>query len=113
MMLLEEDVTRLVAEGYSRDFFTVESDGWIFLRNFDGRCVFLSAGECRVYSHRPVGCLLYPLVYSEIENAVVVDDTCRFFEGKISKREIAAVKSVVKRLILERKQRIKNTKNKN
>jgi Fe-S-cluster containining protein len=41
--------------------------------------VFLGAdGHCGVYAHRPEGCRLYPLVWSQKERRVVRDDFCPY-----------------------------------
>jgi hypothetical protein len=42
MILSEEDVTRLVAQGYRKqDFCFQDTEGFIRLKNNNGRCVFL------------------------------------------------------------------------
>jgi len=66
MPLTKEDIERIEALGYVREYFVVEGkDGIPRLRNINGHCVFLdtATGKCRIYQHRPLGCRLYPLVY--------------------------------------------------
>jgi len=78
MMLSEEDVKRLESLGYSKEKFTVEKDGFLFLKNIDGRCFFLdpTTMRCRVYDFRPTGCRFYPIVYLMDEKRCVVDEDC-------------------------------------
>jgi len=61
MSLRLADVARLERAG-QRDFYRQDEDGYLRLRNVDGRCVFLAEGRCTVYPHRPEGCVLYPLI---------------------------------------------------
>jgi Fe-S-cluster containining protein len=76
MELLAEDIRRVAAAGYAPEDFAVERDGIYRLRNVDGHCVFYdpSSRSCRIYSIRPVGCRLYPLVYDG--ETVTVDRSC-------------------------------------
>lgn len=75
MSLTLEDVRRLEAHG-ERGFFRREADGTLRLVNVAGRCVFLVGGRCRVYPHRPDGCVLYPLVWCEETREAVLHDFC-------------------------------------
>ena len=75
MTLTDDDVLRLASAGHS-DFFVCDDDGYLRLRNEDGRCVFLGDGGCLVYAHRPVGCRLYPLILDLDRDSVVLDDIC-------------------------------------
>ena len=76
MELLAEDIRRLIEAGYRLEDFAVEKDGVYRLKNVDGRCVFYDAESrrCKIYSIRPVGCRLYPLIYDG--SGVDVDKTC-------------------------------------
>ena len=50
-----------------------------------GRCVFLGEDSCKIYSFRPEGCRLYPLVYNEKDRKAVVHDLCPYgLEFKVS-----------------------------
>jgi hypothetical protein len=62
MLLLKDDVRRIVSLGFKEDFFTVEFRGFKFLRNNNGRCVFHNGEQCTIYSNRPLGCRLYPVM---------------------------------------------------
>ncbi|HHQ48414.1 MAG TPA: YkgJ family cysteine cluster protein, partial [Acidobacteria bacterium] len=75
LSLLDEDIARLEAAGH-RDFTVRDREGYLRLRNVHGRCVFLGAQGCTVYSIRPDGCRTYPLVYYEEEDEVDFDTFC-------------------------------------
>jgi len=78
MMLLEEDVKRIMKLGYKfNDFAYIDEEGFIRLKNRDGHCVFLDVEscKCRIYEFRPIGCRLYPIVYVE-GVGVVIDSEC-------------------------------------
>jgi hypothetical protein len=78
MLLSSADVERLERVGYDRQKF-VRSDkhGYVRLKNRRGFCVFYDVEKCRckIYKHRPLGCRIYPVIYSEQEG-IMVDDLC-------------------------------------
>ncbi|MFQ6080556.1 MAG: YkgJ family cysteine cluster protein [Candidatus Bathyarchaeia archaeon] len=55
----------------------IDGDGLTRLRNVGQWCYFYDHAEkrCQVYESRPLGCLLYPVVYS-IDEGVMVDELC-------------------------------------
>jgi Fe-S-cluster containining protein len=74
MILTRGDIKRLEEAGY-RGFYRL-SGGFYRLRNVRGRCVFLGDDNlCRIYSIRPKGCRVYPLIYDQ-ERGVVLDPLC-------------------------------------
>ena len=78
MELSEEDIERLERIGNSRVEFSIfGEDGIPRLRNVGKWCYFLDSAKrlCRVYVNRPLGCRLYPIVYS-IDGLVTVDPLC-------------------------------------
>lgn len=78
MELSEEDIERLERIGYSREEFSiVGEDGIPLLRNVGKWCYFHDSDRrfCRVYANRPLGCRLYPIVYSN-DGGVTVDPLC-------------------------------------
>ena len=79
MLLLEEDVQRIVSLGFKEGSFAVESDGFKMLRNSSaGRCVFHDGEQCTIYSNRPAGCRLYPIIFDEDLNRPVKDAFCPY-----------------------------------
>jgi hypothetical protein len=89
MLLSKEDIERLEGMGFSReDFTSIGEDGLMRLRNVREWCYFYNPAEktCEVYEDRPLGCLLYPVIYS-IDEGVVVDDLCPV-RHTVSKHEL-------------------------
>lgn len=78
MLLLKEDVRRIVSLGFNEDFFAVEFRGFKSLRNSNSRCVFHDGEQCTIYPNRPLGCRLYPAIFDEDLNRPVMDRLCPF-----------------------------------
>lgn len=76
MLLLEEDVERIWKMGFEYEYFVINRDGWLYLRNVEGMCVFNNGEKCLIYENRPLGCRLYPLVYDEDYGIVTLDEYC-------------------------------------
>ncbi len=76
MPLSEKDVRRIEKLGYSRDEFSTVVDGVRVLRNVNGRCYFLKDCKCSIYSCRPLGCRIYPVIYDVERRKAVVHDFC-------------------------------------
>ena len=78
MLLSKEDIERLERLGFSREDFTVTGgDGLTMLKNVGEWCYFYDPEEkkCQVYEHRPLGCFIYPVIYSNDEG-VITDEFC-------------------------------------
>jgi hypothetical protein len=78
MLLSEVDIELLEKAGHSRKGFArFDGLGFAQLQNCNGYCVFYvrEKRRCKVYELRPLGCRIYPVIYSE-EEGVVVDDLC-------------------------------------
>jgi len=75
MSLRIADVQRIEAAGH-RDFYSEDADGFLRLKNVDGRCIFLDNGRCAVYASRPEGCVLYPMIYYTDCDAPGLHDFC-------------------------------------
>lgn len=78
MLLLKDDVQRIVNLGFKEDFFAVNVRGFNVLRNSNGRCVFHDGAQCTIYPNRPLGCRLYPVIFDENLNRPVKDGLCPF-----------------------------------
>jgi hypothetical protein len=80
MLLLEDDVQRIVSLGFKEGSFAVESDGFKMLMNSGagGRCVFHDGEQCSIYSNRPAGCRLYPVIFDEDLDHAVKDGSCPY-----------------------------------
>jgi hypothetical protein len=89
MWLSKADIERLERAGYRReDFLRYDDQGFAQLRNRGGYCVFYDAAlrRCGTYRDRPLGCRIYPVVYSEDEG-FTVHDLCPMKET-VSSREM-------------------------
>ena len=78
MLLSKADIERLEEIGYERqDFVRYDREGLAKLRNCRDYCVFYDVEKrrCKVHRHRPLGCRIYPIIYSE-EIGIIVDDIC-------------------------------------
>ena len=78
MPLLNSDIERIEGLGFSPDFFVDTHDGWLLLKNRDGRCVFHTGVICSIYDDRPEGCKLYPLIYDADTKSATIDEECPY-----------------------------------
>jgi Fe-S-cluster containining protein len=100
MQLSRADIRLLERAGYDREkFVRFNRQGFSQLRNSRGYCVFYQSERhrCKVYRFRPLGCRIYPVIYSE-EEGVIVDDLCPE-AGTVSKREIELKADKLERLL--------------
>jgi hypothetical protein len=89
MMLSNADVKCLEAIGYDRKkFVRQDRHGFNRLRNHHGFCVFydIERRRCRIYNQRPLGCRIYPVMFSKQEG-LIVDDLCAMI-NTVSKIEL-------------------------
>lgn len=79
MPLTEADMARLEALGHRRaDFVVLDDESVAQLRMVDGHCYFLRSGRCSVHRERPIGCRLYPRVWDQYTDRIVLDEFCPF-----------------------------------
>ena len=105
MMLSNKDIEHLEEAGYNRQKFAhCDRNGYVRLKNRHGVCVFYDVEKrrCRIYKHRPLGCRIYPIIYSE-QKGIMVDDICPM-KSTVSKVELERKGKVVIELL----QRIDN-----
>jgi uncharacterized protein len=77
MLLLDDDVKRIIGLGFDESYFVRDSDGFKMLKNSSyGRCVFHDGKQCTIYANRPAGCRLYPIMFDENQNRPVKDRLC-------------------------------------
>ncbi len=109
MLLLEADVQRIVSLRFKEGSFAVESDGLKMLRNSSsGRCVFHDGEQCTIYSNRPAGCRLYPIIFDEDLSHPVKDGLCPYRdEFDLSLKDKRELSDVYLKLIDERKANIR------
>ncbi|RLI14417.1 YkgJ family cysteine cluster protein [Candidatus Bathyarchaeota archaeon] len=100
MPLSEADIKRLEKAGFHReDFVQYDSRGYARLQNREGYCVFYDKKRrrCRVYKYRPLGCRIYPIIFSEDEG-IIVDDLCPM-KDTVSKSEVKKKGMLLVRLL--------------
>jgi len=106
MPLLKKDIERIKKLELKYDHFVINNDGWLQLKNYDGKCVFNDGNQCAIYEKRPEGCKLYPIIYDEEQNCATLDEDCPHGnEFRISEIELAKLRSLIIRLKDERSQR--------
>jgi len=108
MILSYRDIAIIEQMGYEKIFFVSENDGWLQLKNVDGRCVFHNGIECIIYPKRPQGCTLYPVVYDNDDKRAILDDECpQRHCFSLSKTKVLELKSLIALLEKERTERMK------
>jgi uncharacterized protein len=88
MLLSKKDIKRLERLGYKeKDFALYDKQGYVQLKNRDGYCVFYDRlkRRCSVYSDRPSGCRVYPVILDE-ETGIILDNICES-KGSITDQE--------------------------
>ena len=106
MPLSKKDIERIKRLGFDYDSFVVNRDGWLQLRNHNGKCIFNDGKQCLIYENRPEGCKSYPIIYDEDENCATLDEDCPHRdEFKMSEINSGIVTSLVTKLKNERRQR--------
>ena len=78
MLLSQNDIIRLTKLGFSKRYFVrFDKQGYAFLKNKDGYCVFYDRNrhQCSVYPDRPRGCHVYPVILDE-DVGIILDDLC-------------------------------------
>ena len=106
MLLSHQDIERIKRLGFDTNFFVTGRDGWLQLKNQDGRCVFHSSIMCTIYENRPDGCKLYPIIYDKDKNCAVFDEDCphrhRFKRSNNTKQQLY---NLISKLEVEKVQR--------
>jgi Fe-S-cluster containining protein len=106
MPLLKKDVERIKALDFDYDYFVIAKDGWLQLKNNNGKCVFNNGRRCIIYEHRPEGCRLYPIIFDEDEKCATLDEDCHHRdELKVSKDDILKLTSLIRKLDIEKEDR--------
>lgn len=80
MILTRSDLKRIESLGYKREDFSEYREGFIRLRNVDGKCYFLIEGRCMIYESRPLGCEAYPVIFNLATRSCELDEDCPAIE---------------------------------
>jgi len=100
MPLSGDDIKKMAMLGLRPEGFSSRRAGVTYLRNVKHRCVFLSEdSRCRVYSSRPLGCRLYPIIYDELRG-VMLDKACTAWRT-VTERDVQVAKPILLKLIRE------------
>jgi Fe-S-cluster containining protein len=78
MPLSLSDIDRIKDLGFAEDFFLDVVSGSRQLKNLSGRCVFHNGQQCTIYTDRPEGCQLYPVIFDEDKGQPVLDSYCPY-----------------------------------
>lgn len=110
MELLNSDVRRLTALGFKPEEFISIYKRIPRLKNVNGFCYFYDRDrrECKIYSKRPLGCRIYPVIYIEgdgpsIDKLCPMWHTVSYEEFKVKAR---ILRNILKRLNEERRNRL-------
>ncbi len=107
MPLTVRDIRRIVKKGFKAGDFIVRKNGERHLRNLEGSCVFLKEEKCEIYSFRPEGCRLYPLIYDRSKNRAIIDQACPYREEfKIKQSRSKQLRELVKRIKREKRREL-------
>jgi Fe-S-cluster containining protein len=102
MPLSKKDIEQIKRLGFNYAYFVINKDGWLQLKNYNGRCVFNDGNQCSIYENRPEGCKLYPIIYDEDKNCTILDEDCPHRdEFKILKLDTVTLISLIKKLKAE------------
>jgi hypothetical protein len=100
MLLSNADIQLLKELGYPfEDFAFYDKKGFARLKNRKGYCVFYDSKtkKCKIYKNRPLGCRIFPIIFSE-EEGVIVDDLCPI-KNAVSKREFIQKGKILVKLL--------------
>ncbi len=102
MLLSNEDIKRLEKQGFHKKYFMkIDKQGYAQLKNRNGYCVFydIEKRQCSIYTERPEGCRVYPVILDE-DVGIIIDDICPEKTSIILKEKKEKGKEVIK--LLER-----------
>ncbi|MGD6809054.1 MAG: YkgJ family cysteine cluster protein [Candidatus Bathyarchaeia archaeon] len=78
MLLSNEDIKRLEKKGFHKKYFMkIDKQGYAQLKNRNGYCVFydIEKRQCSIYTERPEGCRVYPVILDE-DVGIIIDEIC-------------------------------------
>jgi Fe-S-cluster containining protein len=100
MLLSKRDIKRLEQKGFTQNqFVKYDKLGYAQLKNRGGYCVFydLKNRQCHVYSDRPAGCRVYPVILDE-DIGIILDDICHSRDSITQSEKNLKGKKVIKLL---------------
>lgn len=107
MILSNDDIKSIEGMGYDKNYFVRIKEGWLKLKNKNGRCVFHNGKICLIYKNRPEGCKIYPLIFNEEYGSAVIDEECPYKDSfKFNSEDINELYDLITKLKIERNNRI-------
>lgn len=111
MLLSYQDIKNIQKRGYDITFFAEEHQGWLQLKNNNGRCVFHNKTTCTIYEQRPKGCTLYPVVYDKETQCLILDAECpqrQYFRiSDEKKKQLLLLVTTLEQERVQRKNKVK------
>ncbi len=99
MQLSPKDVERILDKGFNLKDFASKTKACWQLKNIEGRCVFMKHNLCEIYSIRPEGCRLYPIVYDDDLKRPLIDSLCPHGDKfEIDSTKVARLERLIKKL---------------
>lgn len=106
MPLSNKDIEQIKKLGFNTKTFITSRNGWLQLKNKNGKCIFNDGVICTIYKDRPKGCRLYPIIYDKDENCAIHDKYCPHIENfRITKRKTDNLLALILTLEYEKAQR--------
>ncbi len=68
----QNEVDAIIAEGFPNHFISVTQDVYGTDWGADGDCPYLEENKCSIYSVRPLGCRMFPVVQTRSNGIVLV-----------------------------------------
>jgi len=107
MLLSNTDIKQIKSLGFCNNFFVDTFDGWLHLKNRDGRCVFHNGIKCLIYEDRPEGCRLYPITFDNDNNCAILDEECPYRTKFLITQSLRKkLFHLISRIVSERSQRM-------
>ena len=111
MLLSYKDIGRIQNKGFNINYFVRKKNGWLKLKNKDGKCVFHNGKICLIYDSRPDGCKIYPLIFNEENKNAVIDKECPYKDSfNFNSKDTKKLYSLINQLKSERNNRKKKIK---
>jgi Fe-S-cluster containining protein len=103
MHLTHHDIEEIERYNY-HTFYHESPDGWIQLNNHKDRCIFHDGTKCTIYTIRPQGCRLYPLVFNIDDHQPTYDSICPHPECfPITREKTQEMQTLIDQLFQEKK----------
>ena len=88
VILLPDEISRIVSLGFDTEYFVELVEGRTYLKNYGGKCVFYdeTSKKCKIYEARPFVCRVYPVIYKDGNIGLDIENCPE--AGKVSEDDI-------------------------